>query len=245
MPGRGAARVRVDRISASRGIQPFLFEAPDQAPGPADSAPRIERIQPTVATYGAILEVQGSGFLGTTEVFFSKALSTSPTAAGFQVISDTLLKVEVPPSADGSAVPRPPIDLVHRNQKWKWPFAPLRPHFLIVVNPKGATVTVPASPSGRPLREVYDLFQYVGPGQISTRVNGIYFVDSQGLASQSAGIFFLKNGAMLATTSAAAVFMEPQAEIPSTLDNPRKCHHVESVSASPLSKMLVILTPYY
>ena len=136
------------------------------------------------------------------------------------------------------------MDLLHPNKEWRWPFAPVRPHFLIVVNPKGATVTVPAGPTGQAISEVYDLFQYVGPGQTSTIDHSLYFVDAGGLATQPAGIVFLKNGARLATTSTATVFLEPQAQIPSALDNPQTSHRVESLHASPLCRMPVILNPH-
>ncbi len=69
-------------------------------------------------------------------------------------------------------------------------------------------------------------------------------MDADGLATQPAGIFFLKNGARLATTSAAAVFLEPQAQIPAALDNPQTSHRVESLHASPLRRMPVILNPH-
>lgn len=235
-----ATRIPVDHISVSLGIQPFRFQAPDQAPGPAGSVPRIERIEPIVATCGDVLDVRGSGFLGTTEVYFFNARFTRPTAAGFRVVSDRHIRVETP-TVNGTARPRPPIDFVHPNKQWKWFFAPVRPHFLIVVNPKGATVTVPAAPTGQPLREVYNLLEFVGPGQTSTIDHELYFVESQGLATQPTGLFFLKNGARLATTQAQAVFLEPQAQLPSTLDNAQTRHRVESLHVSPLHRMPVIL----
>lgn len=244
LPEQEVTRVHVPHISVSRGIPRFRFETPEQAPGPLESAPKIERIEPTVAKYGAVLDVRGTGFLGTTAVYFSTNLSPPLSPAGFRVVSDRHLKVEVP-SANGAGIPRRQMDLLHRNKQWKWPFAPVKPQFVIVVNPKGVTVTVPAAPSGQPLREVYDLFEYVGAGQSSTRDHQVSLVGPDGLATNNSGVLFLKNGARLATSVGYDVFFEPQVELPASRNNAKKYHRVESINVSPLRTMLVTIAPVF
>lgn len=226
--------VPVREIRPSPGIAPFLFRAPEPLPGAAARVPHIQRIAPPAGIYGEIITLSGVGFTGTTDVYFCNGLHNALTPAGFQVVSDRTLRVEVP-AAGGAPLPKPPrVPFVPGGRVAVSSHVSARPQFLIVVNPKGATVTVPADVSGRPLREVYDLFQYVGPGRQSTRVNGVYYVASGGVAAHSAGLVFLKDGSRLAAGDVGGVFCEPDVVVPGDLSGRKNVHRVNHIEASPV-----------
>lgn len=245
-PGSEESRVRlvsVREIRPSLGVAPFIFRAPEPLPGAASRPPRIVGIRPLFGIYGETITVSGAGFTGTTAVYFSNGLHGSLTPAGFQVVSDQTMKVQVP---DAGGAPRPKLPRYPMDSRGRVVTAPrvrIRPQFLIVVNPKGATVTVPADRSGRPVPEVYDLFQYVRPGAQSTRVNGVYYVASGGVASHSAALAFLKKGSQLATSNVADVFCEPDAIVPDRLDRGRNVHRVELIQPSPLPQPFTSFIP--
>jgi hypothetical protein len=233
--------VRVPEITVSPGIAPFLFQAPRQPPGDPRAAPAIRELDPPSAAGGQIITLRGTGFLGTTAVFFADGSPGGLHQAGFRAATDRELKVEVP---DDGAAARRPIPRLTRDA-----FGRLRrlerPQFLVVVNPKGATVTVPADLEGRPLRSVAGLFQYVGRGMFSGRTNGVQYVDSGGVVTEPAGLLFLKNGSRLATPAVGAAFYEPEAVLPEPLANrgARLAIRVPSITPSPLRTMFVDRTP--
>jgi hypothetical protein len=239
----GVRVVSVREIRPSLGVAPFVFRAPEPSPGVAARPPRIQGIHPAIGTYGEIITVSGTGFTGTTDVFFSNGRQGGLTSAGFQVVSDRTLRVQVPdtggaPMPKPSAVrfdPRGRIAHVAPNQ--------VRPQFVIVVNPKGATVTVPADFLGRPMPEIYDIFEYVGPGARSTRANGVHYVAPGGVALHSAALIFLKNGSQLETTSVADVFCEPDVVLSDRLERSKNIHRVALIEPSPLRQPFTSFVP--
>ena len=87
----------VQRITASPGVGPFIYQGtprPDAAGIPA-VPPGIEAVVPPAAGAGDVINLKGQGFARTTEVLFLNQNGQS-RSAGFRVVSDRQLKVEVP-----------------------------------------------------------------------------------------------------------------------------------------------------
>ena len=228
--------MEVPTIKASPGIAPFLFAAPRQAAGAARGAPAVREIDPPAGTFGQVVAVRGDGFLGTTAVFFADGQGLGLLPAGFRVESDRLLRVEVPdPAADAGrdavavrSGPRPRFQL------------------LVVINRKGATVTVPAGAGGRALREVPGLFAYVGPGQFSRGAGGVQYIDSGGVATHPAALLLLKDDARLAAANAGAIVAEPRAILPEILakrGGAAASFRVGSIAPSPLRSPFLLREP--
>jgi hypothetical protein len=98
-PGHTQAQraFHVQRITASPGVGPFLYQGaprPDAAGIPA-VPPGIEAVVPPAAGAGDVINLKGRGFARTTEVRFVNKDGQS-RSAGFRVVSDRQLKVEVP-----------------------------------------------------------------------------------------------------------------------------------------------------
>ena len=116
--GHSTWLMRVPEISASIGIEPFIYYRPDGPEAPADAAPVVRSVSPRRVPAGAILTLHGTGFLETNEVsFLSERGGGKPLTAGFRIVSDRELEVETPELLSGS----PP---------------------LVVVNPKGGTLVL-------------------------------------------------------------------------------------------------------
>ncbi len=87
----------VQKITASPGVGPFIYQGtprPDAAEIPA-VPPGIEAVVPPAAGAGDVINLKGRGFARTTEVLFLNQSGQS-RSAGFRVVSDQHLKVEVP-----------------------------------------------------------------------------------------------------------------------------------------------------
>jgi hypothetical protein len=87
----------VQKITASPGVGPFIYQGtprPDAAGIPA-VPPAIEAVVPPAAGAGDVINLKGRGFARTTEVLFLNQNGQS-RSAGFRVVSDQHLKVEVP-----------------------------------------------------------------------------------------------------------------------------------------------------
>ncbi len=87
----------VQRITASPGVGPFIYQGvprPDVARIPAKK-PGIEAVVPPAAGAGDIISLTGQGFARTTEVLLIGVFGHSQSA-GFRIVSDRQLNVEVP-----------------------------------------------------------------------------------------------------------------------------------------------------
>jgi hypothetical protein len=242
-PESRARLVAVREIRPSPGIAPFLFRAPDPLPGQASRVPQVRGIAPAAATYGDILTLTGAGFTGTTDVYFYSGSHQGVARAGFQVVSDHTLKVQVP---DEGGVPRPRSSLVG-----PVPYGPyaarsasyMRPQLLIVVNPLGATVTVPASFTGHPIREDSNLSFYAGPGAWAPRDHKIYYVTAGAVDIAAATLVFLKDGSRLANPVAADIFGEPDAALPDRNRGAMRIRRVRRIEPSPLRQLFICFRP--
>lgn len=220
---RQVRQIQVPAITTSLGIEPFLFQAPKQAPGKAQQAPRVNSILPRVAGPSEVIQLRGRGFLETSEVYFSNGLMgrTEFQKVGFQVVSDRQLRVVVP---DVMAPPN-------------WEF------MIVVVNPLGATVTVPPTS-----HNVRSLSQAAGRGQAfywmdaselrKSSGGNFLFIDRDVTETKTAGLTFIKNGGQLATTGGGAIFYEPDAVLPEIVKKRnREAYAVPEVSLSVVSEM--------
>jgi hypothetical protein len=209
--------VAVPTISTSLGIEPFTFGSPRQAAGVAKTAPHVQAIVPPQAGAGQVVSLRGRGFLQTQDVFFSNGLSSHDAfrRAGFQAISDSQLRVVVPdaPAPDG----------------WEL--------LIVVVNPLGATVTVP--PPGNNLQSMSPAaqhgrgFYWMDRNELRKSTGGTFcFIDQGDILAKSAGLTFIKNGGQCATPQAGQIFHEPDALFPRATRNGRNEHPAPTLDLS-------------
>jgi hypothetical protein len=199
------------------GIEPFTFESPRQAAGAAKTAPHVQAIVPPQAGAGQVVSLRGRGFLQTQEVFFSNGLSARDSfrRAGFQAVSDSQLRVVVPD------VPAP--------DSWEL--------LIVVVNPLGATVTVP--PPGNNLHSMLPAaqrgraFYWIDRNELRKSTGGSFcFIDQGDILAKSAGLTFIKNGGQCATPQAGQIFHEPDALVPRAAHNDRNAHPTRTLDLS-------------
>ena len=220
---RQVRQIQVPAITTSLGIEPFLFQAPKQAAGKAQHAPRVSSILPSVAGPSEVIQLRGRGFLETSEVYFSNGLMgrTELQKVGFQIVSDRQLRVVVPD------VMAPP----------SWEF------MIVVVNPLGATVTVP--PTSRNVRSLSQAaergraFYWMDASELRKSSGGNFlFIDRDVTESKIAGLTFIKNGGQLASTGGGSIFYEPDAALPEIVKKKnRDAYAVPEVSLSVVSEM--------
>jgi hypothetical protein len=174
-------------------------------------APRITSL-PEAAVLGEVIEVHGEGFNQTSAVYFdglSHALS-HPLAAEYQVQSDTLLRVTVPPVRTN-----PVAD--HRVR-------------IRVVTPAGATVTVPpdfTDVTGTTAVSSSQKFHVVQSGATLTSSSGgalVAYLKVGASAVISGGVghtFFVEGGASLALSgTTASVIYGSGADVTGTVSSP-------------------------
>lgn len=215
--------VVVPEISGSLGIDPFLFKTPPQAAGETKLAPSIKAIEPAGATYGEEVLLKGRGFLGTTQVYLDRGMGHDEfLPVGFKVLSDTRLRMIMPDK------PQP-----HGHEL-----------VLMVVTPKGMTVTVP--PSRRTMRSVERKQALFAPGRQGSSMgcfflpkeNGIWFkpgggalqVVERGVRVGDAMLVFAKNGAKITPYHPRVLFYEPQADVPQATVGGRQTKAARSFS---------------
>jgi hypothetical protein len=238
-----ARLVAIREIRPSPGIAPFLFRAPDPMPGRASRAPDIRGIAPLAATYGDIITLSGAGFTATTDVYLYSGSHLSLARAGFQVVSDHTLKVQVP---DEGGIPRPrpaPVRLGTYGPYAVRSPSYARPQLLIVVNPIGATVTVPATFTGQPIPEDPGLSLYAGPAAWAPRDHEIYYITAGAVEIPVATLVFLKDGSRLTSPIAADIFCEPDAVLPDQNRDVMRVRRVRQIEPSPLRQLLVSYRP--
>jgi hypothetical protein len=118
----------VQNITASPGVGPFLYQSaprPDPAAAPA-VPPTISSVVPPAAGAGDVITLKGKGFARTTEVFFLNSQAQA-RSAGFRIVSDRQLEVEVP---DKDAITGPQV--------------------VVVITTEGLTLTLPRNGTIRP-----------------------------------------------------------------------------------------------
>src|SRR5207302_4065206 len=97
-PSSSSTRLmKVREISASLGIEPFLYHRPTSSDAPAESPPVVKSVAPRQIPLGGILTLKGTGFSGTSEVLFIAGGGANEVLTGdFRIVSDERLEVEVP-----------------------------------------------------------------------------------------------------------------------------------------------------
>ncbi len=234
---------RVPRIAASPGVGPFLYQGvprPDPAATPA-VPPGIRSVVPASGAAGAVIALEGKGFARTTEVFFMDAQGTK-RPAGFRVVSDQQLKLEVP---DREAVTGPQL--------------------LAVVTTEGLTVTIPRKGTIRPGLWVPnssrattppDAILWVGPGEAAPLVAPrVVFIARGGRVDQlrPGTTYFIQRGGRLVDEGlplgpvrrrggrAQAVYYEPGAILPESVQHDANAHEVPAIIPSTFNQPFVIL----
>jgi hypothetical protein len=236
--------VQVPVITASLGIEPFVYHKPDSFDAAATAPPHVHGLQPARVQPGDILKLTGTGFSETNEVLFnSDHVGGRLVAAGFRIVSNRQLEVEVPDNAHGSG-------------------------YLIVINPKGATLVaephdvtpyvsksdrkqlqrLPAS--HRPIVPVVPDRPLIGVNSHAVVNDGgggaIFLVDQGGLITHTGGgcLFFVKKGGRIAVDGGGqTVFYETGAEVGNANQNRKSesYREVDSLSLSTVAKKLQII----
>jgi hypothetical protein len=228
------AYIAVPRIMASPGVGPFVSERPAPAPAAAPAGPPwIGSVVPAAAGAGEVITLSGRGLAGTTEVLFMDPLGLQ-RAAGFRIVSDQVLRVEIPD-----------LDLMTGEQ------------ILVVSTTEGLTVTVPRQWTNRPamapqsrqgwpgVRAASFGFDWVAPGDVVQARFGsrLTFVEPGGMVSGTFGTFFIKQGGTMVFTGGHPphVYFEPGAIIPDWLKRAPVGHEARAIVPSFFDEPLVIL----
>jgi hypothetical protein len=201
--------VRIPEIVACPGVGPFRFVAapvPDLASARA-VPPVIRGLSSRAAPTGAILTLTGSGFARAIEVRFLGRTGGS-RAAGFRVVSDRELRVEVP-EADATTTPQ----LI----------AVLTSHGLAVTVPRNQTIR-PGAVAGfrRNPALVRPALLWIGSGDMVGAVaSQSIFISPGGLVTQTEAnrVYFIQHDGRLGDggQNPSAVFFEPGAILPDRL----------------------------
>jgi hypothetical protein len=231
-PAQRAFPVR--RITASPGVGPFIYQGtprPDAAGIPA-VPPGIEAVVPPAAGAGDVIDLKGQGFARTTEVLFVNQNGQS-RSAGFRVVSDRQLKVEVPDK-----------DVITGTQ------------LVVVVTTEGLTVTLPRGGILRPgqtfaarpgPRFPQDAILWLGEGDVLADTGGNHLVfiapgGQVGTSRPGATFFVQRDGALsLARPGGVHVFYEPGAILPEELKQAPIGHETRAIVPSFFDRPFVIL----
>jgi hypothetical protein len=257
-PGHTPAQriFHVQRITASSGVGPFIYQGtprPDAAGIPA-VPPGIEAVVPPAAGAGDIINLKGQGFARTTEVLFVNQNGQS-RSAGFRIVSDRQLKVEVPDK-----------DVITGTQ------------LVMVVTTEGLTVTLPRGGILRP-GQIFpalpgrqfpqDAILWLGRGDVLADSGGsrLVFIAPGGQVGTSrpgATFFVRRDGALaadrrgpevwsgvpgvpgegtrsLARLAGVHVFYEPGAILPEELKQAPLGHETPAIVPSFFDRPFVIL----
>ncbi len=189
--------IPVQKITSSPGVGPFVYQGvprPDAARIVA-RPPHIEAVVPAAAAAGDIVSLRGRGFTRTTEVRFIHNDGKSRTA-GFRIVSDQQLKVEVPDKDALSGA-----------------------QLVMVVTTEGLTVTLPRRGMLRPWqilaqptrRIPRDAILWLGEGDVLATAdeNRVVFITAGGQlgAGRPGATFFVqRDGALAADRNGAPLW---------------------------------------
>ncbi len=230
--------VRVPEITACPGVGPFRYVAP-LLPDLSEARavpPLIRGFSPRAGGSGEIITLTGKGFARTNAVLFLGQAGGS-RAAGFRVVSDRELRVEIPERETTTG-----------------------PQLLAVVTGEGVTVTVPrnqtispaaAAPhrrrraqlrtdlirtglmwinSGEMVNSVPSQSVFISPGGLVTQAdnNHNYFVQHDGRLGDFGG-------------NPSSVFFEPDAIVPDRLKRAPIGEMARAIVPSPVSEAFLVL----
>jgi hypothetical protein len=221
-------------------VGPFLYEGvprPDFDTAPA-VPPSIRSVVPAAGGAGEVIALQGKGLARTTEVLFMDSHGkTRP--AGFRVVSDQQLKVEVP---DLDAITGPQL--------------------LAVITTEGLTITIPRDrtirpgpmiplPSQRSAPELREAILWVGPKQAAPVSGPRVVVVARGGWVDPVGpgaTYFIQRGGRLGDVGpgprgghAQAVYYEPGAILPEPIKQAPNAHEVPAIVPSLFHEPFVVL----
>jgi hypothetical protein len=225
--------VRVPEITACPGVGPFRFLAPSipELSSARTDPPVIRGLSRRAAQAGEIVTLTGNGFARATEVNFLGQAGVL-RAAGFRVVSDRELRVEVP---EGEATTAPQL--------------------LAVLTTEGMTVTVPRNQTiratalaafrRRPV-QLGSALLWIGSGDVVGSVaNQSVFISPGGLVTQSEAnrVYFIQHDGRLGDSgqNPSAVFFEPDAILPDRLKKAPVGQPVPVIVPSPVDQPFVIL----
>jgi hypothetical protein len=228
--------ITVRHITANPGVGPFIYQAaprPKLEDAPAVS-PQIRSVSPRAAGAGDVITLDGKGFARTTEVLFLDLTPAAPHKAGFRVVSDQQLRVEVPDQD-----------------------ARTGPQLVAVVTTEGLTITIPRDRTIRlAVVGAYlgaktippGTFVWVAPGDVIPSVgHQLTFIARGGLVNQGGlggGYFVQRNGGLAegnGIAHAAFVYYEAGALIPERLKKSPNAHEVRAIVPSPVAEPFAIL----
>jgi hypothetical protein len=228
--------ISVPKITVSPGVGPFIYQhatRPDPKETPA-GPPRIRSVVPPAAGAGDVVTLDGAGFSRTTEVLFLDPFRGA-RQAGFRVVSDRQLKLEVP---DLDAITGPQL--------------------LAVITTEGLTITIPRDRTFRPgamstspgrTTTHREAIGWIGPGdKAPPGFYQFFFVATGGLADQISpqATYFIQRGGTLGDERAGAgrpraVYFEPGAILPERLKQAPACHEVRAIVPSLFNSTFTIL----
>ncbi len=179
--------IQVPVITASLGIEPFIYHRPDSFGGAATAPPVVQAMRPDRAQPGDFLTLTGTGFSETNQVLFlADGFGPSPGEAGFRIVSDRQLEVELPDNARGSG-------------------------YLIVVNPQGATLVANRLDVTPYLsRSDQRSLRHAGfPGSSRAPQRPVILVDSNSIVNDGGGgaIYFVQKGGLVTHTGGGCTFL--------------------------------------
>ena len=221
--------IKVSSVSVSPGVGPFTYERifpPDPGDAPA-APPQIRSIEPHSASAGDIIILHGHGFGRTTSVLAVEGVNR-PRPAGFRVVSDDVLKVEVPDESSS-----------------------LGPQLLVVLGSEGVTITVPRDRMVRAalnngVTPDHHPFYWLDSGDIAGLDGGVpVFVKKGGLLTRSgSSLVFVEHGGRIADGAGGppiGLYYEPGAVVPQSLKTGRNAREVPQIVLSFLPHALVII----
>jgi hypothetical protein len=233
------AYISVPQIVASPGVGPFVYERPAAVPATAPAGPpSIGSIVPAAAWAGDVITLSGRGLARTTEVLFMDpfGLVGLQRKAGFRIISDQVLKVEIPE-------PEVMYDQV-----------------LVVSTTEGLTVTVPRQwtirpamgrPSPRRWPSGQAAMNWVAAGDlVQPRLwldSPLTYVEPGGTVTATPGTYFIKQGATMVARGAPIVvgpqhvYFEPGANIPESFKRAPVGQEARAIVASFVDQPFTIL----
>ncbi len=188
----------VGEISVSPGIDPYVFEAPFAPRGESTAPPRIDSINPPYARAGDIVELNGSGFSDTTSIFLVNSRRYDLQKAGFQVVSDRRIRIEIP--SDSGTISGQ--------------------NLIVAINPAGASVTIPAVGFAPVPHGIKPLDIGVAASGIVTPQSfvGVVLAGDGGIVTTGGSMLFVTNGGRVVADRARAVVYESNVKLPESLE---------------------------
>ncbi len=235
-PEVGLTFYNVPTISVSPGVGPFLYQ-PAPRPELEDAPhqpPEIRSFSPRSAAAGDAIMLEGRGFARTVEVTFYGPTGQTQNV-GFQVVSDTKLKVEVP---ELNRSLRASTQLIIVNTIDGLTFT--APREFVARWGKGLENYHASSSSGN-----YPLLWIDSGVTFAPRGGHVLYIAPGGTVSPTApGVYFVKKGGRMAANASGGVqvYYETDAEVPDTIRRGNgRGHEVNAIVPSVIGAPFVVV----